>query len=116
MWHKELEKQKKALQHKRKGIEHKSKQIELKHHDLLKNKSAGASMSASTCCICQDFMAMTHNLRCGHTFCGLCIFKVTLNPKTLGPKLSPSSLKGSPETVDKAVDTALRGFTRSLDA
>ena len=82
---KELEKQKKALKHKSKQIEHKSKQIELKQHDLLENTSAGASMSAITgelkCGVCLDLMAMTHSLRCGHTFCGLCIFEVTLNPK-----------------------------------
>jgi hypothetical protein len=27
------------------------------------------------CSICQDLMASTHSLRCGHTFCGLCILR-----------------------------------------
>jgi len=97
MRRKEVEKQDKALKDKSKEIEHKSKELQLKHHDLLESKSAGASMSATAaaaaaaaaagktdkmrgelqCCICQDLMAMTHSLRCGHTFCGICILKVT---------------------------------------
>ena len=85
MRHKELEKQENALKHKSKEVEHKSKQIELKHHDLLENKSAGASMRAITneleCGVCLDLMAMTHSLHCGHTFCGFCIFTVTPNPE-----------------------------------
>ena len=99
MRRKEVEKQDKALKHKSKEIEHKSKELQLKHHDLLENKTVGASVSATAaaaaaaagktdrmrgelqCCICQDLMAMTHSLRCGHTFCGICILKVALSPK-----------------------------------
>jgi hypothetical protein len=58
----QVEAQKKALEKQRQDIEHKglhsSKALE--HFD---------------CCICQNVMAVAHNLRCGHAFCGMCILK-----------------------------------------
>jgi hypothetical protein len=83
MGFKELHKGEKALR--QREMEHKRKQTEQEQHDLLANESAVASMSAIAddcqCPSCFDLMAMAHSLRCGHTFCGLCIFEVTLNPK-----------------------------------
>ena len=86
---KEMEKQQKELEHKRKKqqkeLERKSKEIEQEHRNFLEDKSTYITPKKSErmlgeleCCICQDLMAMTHSLRCGHTFCGLCILQVRL--------------------------------------
>jgi hypothetical protein len=86
---KEMEKQQKELEHKRKKqqkeLERKSKEIEQKHRNFLEDKRTYITPKKSErmlgeleCCICQDLMAMTHSLRCGHTFCGPCILQVRL--------------------------------------
>lgn len=86
---KELETRHKELEHKskkqQKELERKSKEIEQKQRNFLEDKSTYITpkkrermLGELECCICQDLMAMTHSLRCGHTFCGLCILQVRL--------------------------------------
>ena len=85
----ELETRHKELEHKskkqQKELERKSKETEQKQRNFLEDKSTYITpkkrermLGELECCICQDLMAMTHSLRCGHTFCGLCILQVSL--------------------------------------
>ena len=60
------------------------------------------------CSICQDLMASTHSLRCGHTFCGLCILQWLKQGKGTCPEcratIPPHEKPNRVLTCDKIIE------------
>lgn len=120
----ELQGEKEALEKKRKEVEERGKAVEEKGkevEDKLKRAEENAARPARVlgeleCCICAGIMAMSHSLRCGHTFCGLCIARWLKQGKRTCPQCRVSIPAHDKPNRVHACDKIIEGMRPSLTA
>jgi len=122
--HEEIQGAKEELERKRKEVEERGREVEEKGKEIehkLKQAEAAVKQPARVlgeleCCICTGIMAMTHSLRCGHTFCGLCIVTWLKQGKRSCPECRVAIPQHEKPNRVHACDKIIEGMRSTLTA